>query len=116
MSKTAAQTRKNADNASGSAEQAPVKVFGSYIWPEMRMICNIFDTANHAYKVDSVGDIFSEQGQKDELSSNPARAMPLVVINGAKILADPSTLVKHICRHFKMEQLYPLSANMEEER
>ena len=80
------------------------------------MICNLFDIANRSYKVDSVGDIFTEQGQRDELSSNPSRAMPQVIMNGTKILADPATLVKHICRSFKMEQLYPLSANMDEER
>lgn len=80
------------------------------------MICNLFDIANRSYKVDSIGDIFTEQGQRDELSGNPSRAMPQVLMNGNKILADPATLVKHICRTFKMEQLYPLSANMEEER
>ena len=118
MSKSsAAQARKSiAENGDATPTQTPIKVLGSYIWPEMRTICNIFDIANRAYKVDSVGDIFTEQGQKDELASNPARAMPIVVINSAKILADPCTLVKHICRHFSMEQLYPLSANMEEER
>ena len=42
--------------------------------------------------------------------------MPIVIINDMKILADPATLARHICRHFQMEQLYPLSGNMEEER
>ena len=80
------------------------------------MIVNLFDVAHRNYKIDSVGDIFTEQGQRDELSSNPSRAMPQVIIHGTKILADPATLVKYISRTFKMEQLYPLSTNMEEER
>ena len=103
-------------NAAAAPQQTPIKVIGCYIWPEMRMICNLLDIGNRAYKVDSVGDIFTEQGQRDELSGNPSRAMPQVLINGTKILADPATLVRHICRSFQMEQLYPLSANMDEER
>ena len=82
----------------------------------MRAVCNILDTAQRSYRVESAGDIFSEGGQRDEASFNPSRAMPLVVINETKILADPATLIRHICRHFGMEQLYPLSANMQEER
>ena len=50
------------------------------------------------------------------MAFNPARTMPLVLINETKILADPATLAKHICRHYKMEQLYPLAANMDLER
>ena len=91
---------------------APVKVFGSHIWPEMRVVCNIFDLAKKPYRVESAGDILTESGQKDELAFNPSRAMPVVVINDMKILADPATLIRHICRHFRMEALYPLSQNM----
>ena len=83
--------------------QAPVKIFGSYIYPELRLVCNLFDVTNRNYRVESAGDIFTEAGQKDEASFNPSRAMPIVVINDMKILADPCTLVKHICRDFKME-------------
>ena len=88
-----------------------MKIIGGFIWPEMRMIVNLFDVANKSYKTDTVGDIFTEQGQRDELSSNPSRAMPQVLMNNMKILADPATLTKHICRTYKMEQLYPLAEN-----
>ena len=69
----------------------------------MRMVCNIFDSAKRAYKVEQAFDIFTEAGQKDEAAFNPSRAMPIVMFNDNKILADPATLAKHICRHFSME-------------
>lgn len=64
MSKSEASGGARQENAGGQAAQAQVsvKIIGSYIWPEMRMICNLFDIANRNYKVDSVGDIFTEQG------------------------------------------------------
>ena len=66
----------------------------------MRMVCNIFDTANRAYRVEQAFDLFTEKGHKDEQEFNPSRAMPIVIINDMKILADPATLARHICRHF----------------
>jgi len=105
-----------AEGAQSVPNQPPVKVFGSYIWPEMRLVCNIFDTAHRNYRVESAGDIFTEAGQKDEASFNPSRAMPIVVVNDMKILADPCTLVKHLCRNFNMEQLYPIAPNASADR
>ena len=103
-------------NGAGVPEQAPVKVWGSYIWPEMRLICNIFDTVSRPYRVESAGDIFTAVGQKDEAAFNPARVQPIVVINDTKILADPVTLVKHVCRNFSLEQMYPLASKSQEAR
>lgn len=105
-----------AENSQPIPPQIPAKIFGSYIWPEMRMICNLFDLSGRNYKVEQVGEIFTESGLKEETAFNPARTMPLVLINETKILADPATLAKHICRHYNMEQLYPLAANMDRER
>ena len=96
--------------------QAPVKIFGSYVWPEVRAVCNMFDVAGRKYRVEQAGDIFTEAGQKDEAQFNPARAVPIVVINDTKILADPATLMKHVCRHYQFEQLYPVSAAFAAER
>lgn len=45
---------------------APVKIFGSYIWPEVRTVCNMFDITGRKYRVEQVGDIFTEAGQRDE--------------------------------------------------
>ena len=95
-----APVKSIAENASTLPPQKPVKVYGSAIWPEMRTICNILDMANRSYKVEPACDIFSEAGQKEVALYNPAKVNPLVVINGTKILADPATLIKHICRHF----------------
>ena len=63
-------------------------------------MCNLLDTAKKTYNVEPVCDIFSEAGQKEVALYNPAKVNPLIVINGTKILADPTTLIKHICRHF----------------
>jgi len=82
----------------------------------MRMICNLFDLSGRLYRVEQVGDVFTENGLKDETLFNPARTMPLVMINEIKVLADPATLAKHICRHYNLEQMYPLATNMDRER
>ena len=76
----------------------------------------MFDSVSRNYRVEQAGDIFSEAGQKDEASFNPAQAVPIVVVNNTKILADPCTLVKHLCRHFQMESLYPISSSKQAER
>ena len=112
MSSTPKGIKKVTLDANPAPPQIPVKVFGSHIYPEMRVVCNIFDIAKRAYRVESSGDIMTEAGQKDEAAFNPSGAKPLVVINDTKILADPATLIRHICRHFGMEQLYPLASNM----
>ena len=61
MSKSAAGGGLSASGRSNSGQDA-VKIIGSFIWPEMRMIVNLFDVANKSYKTDTVGDIFTEQG------------------------------------------------------
>ena len=96
--------------------QPPVKIFGSQIWPEVRTVANIFDIVGRKYRVEQAGDIFTESGQRDEAQFNPSRAIPIVVINDTKILADPATLIKHVCRHYQIEQLYPVSNSMIAER
>ena len=97
-----------AEGAQPMPPQPPVKIFGSYIWPEVRLVCNMFDTVGRKYRVEQAGDILTEAGQRDEASFNPSRAVPIVVVNDVKILADPCTLVKHLCRQFQFEQLYPV--------
>lgn len=89
-----------AENGGPVPPQHISKIFGCHIWAEMRMVCNLFDISNRLYRVESVGDTFTEKGAKDEATFNTARVMPLVIINDTKILADPATLAKHICRHY----------------
>ena len=69
-----------AENALPLPPQKPVKVFGSYIWPEMRTVCGILDVGKRTYRVEKT-DIFTEKGQKEEAMGNPARVQPLVIIN-----------------------------------
>mmetsp|Transcript_23350 Transcript_23350/g.31267 ORF Transcript_23350/g.31267 Transcript_23350/m.31267 type:complete len:149 (+) Transcript_23350:58-504(+) len=110
------QKRRIAEGAKPMPPQNPVKIFGSYIWPEVRTVCNIFDFDGRKYRVEQAGDIYTEAGQRDEAQFNPARAIPIVVINDTKILADPATLIRHVCRHYQMEQLYPVANSMTAER
>ena len=116
MSSKAAGKKGIVEGSGPLPPQQPVKIFGNFMYAEMRTICNLMDIAKRAYRVESAGDTFTEAGAKDEASFNPSQAMPLVVVNETKILADPATLAKHICRHFQVEQLYPLAANMDSER
>ena len=96
--------------------QPPIKIFGSQIWPEVRTVCNIFDLVGRKYRVEQAGDIFTEAGQRDEAQFNPARAIPIVVINDTKILADPATLIRHVCRHYQLEQMYPVASSFTADR
>lgn len=101
MTQAASKGKKGiAENSGPVAPQQPCKIFGNHFWPEMRLICNILDITGRQYRLESIGDPFSDKGIKDEAAFNTARVMPLVIINETKILADPATLAKHICRHY----------------
>lgn len=52
-SREAAKGKKGiAENAGPVPPQQASKIFGCHIWPEMRMVCNLFDISNRLYRVE----------------------------------------------------------------
>ena len=50
-----------AESAGPAPTSPPAKVFGSHFFPEMRLICNLFDASGKgSYRVDQAGDVFTE--------------------------------------------------------
>ena len=98
------------------ANKSVPKVYGDWFMSEMRTICNAFDVSKQGYLVEPMQDIFTAEGQKDFVAFNPAKAMPVVIINKTNILADPATLCKHVCLKLGLKSLYPTGEDQIEER
>ena len=95
-----------ADSDSPSDSLPPARITGSWFFPEMRMICNLFDLTKRQYSVTEC-DVFTAEGQKQYELVNAARSMPLVIVNKTNLMADPPTLAKYLCQYYSMESLYP---------
>ena len=72
----------------------------------MRVICNLLDLSNRAYTVEEV-DMFSQSGQKTFKSLNPSQAMPVIKIKDQILMADPTSLIRYLCKFYSMDGLYP---------
>src|SRR6056300_1095717 len=101
----------NSKKAGGSAQPIGDKprLLGSWFYPEFRTLTQAFDLAGKAYTEESKIDVFSESGLFDFNNLNPAMTGVCAYLDKEKVVADPVTLTKFMCRSFQMTDLYPTS-------
>ena len=72
----------------------------------MRAIVNMFDLTDRSYSTEEV-DLFSSSGQKNFKSTNPSNCMPMVKVKDELLMADPTSLIKYLCKKYSMDKVYP---------
>jgi glutathione S-transferase len=75
-----------------------LKVIGSYFLPEVRTLCLLLDINGVTYTFKETTDVFSTEGQTEYSKLNPAGQMPTLIDKGMTIIADPSTILRYVCK------------------